>query len=347
MYCVECGKNEVFKDGVCKNCYIKTHTFTRGPKIIDIPVCSYCNSYKYKNTWTAETFTEVLKRIIKQNFDINRILKNINIQTECKDEKHGIKCKVLITGFIDDMEITEKHDVFIRLKKTICNTCSKQYGGYYESIIQIRTEGNRKLTKKELKDIEVFVLDTVEDMYMKGNRALFISDYGMEHGGLDFYLSEKNAAYTIAKMLQENYGGTIKQSSKNIGMKDSKQIYRMTYLIRLPLYKKNDIIRIKNMFFLVKTTTGNKIKIINLEDWSETTVEAKKIQNISLIGGVEQINEMIIISQTDDEIQLMNQKNYKIRTVKKPRKIFFKDEKIKTIEIDDQIYIIPQEKGIG
>ena len=341
MYCVECGKNEIFKDGVCKNCYIKTHAFTKGPKIIDIPVCSHCNAYKYKNTWTSESFNEVLKRIIKQNFEINRMLKNIDIQTEGQEEQHGIKCKVLITGFLDGIKITEKHDVFIRLKKTICSTCSKQYGGYYESIIQIRTEGNRKLTKKELKDIEAFVLNTAKDMYTKGNRTLFISDYGLEHGGFDFYLSEKNAAYTITKMLQERYGGTIKRSSKNVGMKDSKQIYRMTYLIRLPFYKKNDIIKIDNSFFLVKSTVGNKIKIINLESWSETTVETKKIQNISLIGGMEQIKEMIVISQTDDEIQLMNQKNYRILTVKKPIKQFFDVEKIKTFEIDNQIFLIP------
>ncbi len=341
MYCVECGKNEIFKDGVCKNCYIKTHTFTKGPKVIDISVCSHCNSYKYKNTWTSESFNEILKKVIKQNFKFNRSLKNIDIQTDCQEEQHILKCRISIIGYIDDIKVTENHDVLIRLRKTICNTCSKQYGGYYESIIQIRTEGNRKLTKKELKDIEAFVLNTVKDMYTKGNRTLFISDYGLEHGGFDFYLSEKSAAYTITKMLQERYGGTIKRSSKNVGMKDSKQIYRMTYLIRLPFYKKNDIIKIDNSFFLVKSTTGNKIKIINLENWSETAVETKKIQNISLIGGIEQIKEMIVISQTDDEIQLMNQKNYKILTVKKPIKQFFDVEKIKTFEIDNQIFLIP------
>lgn len=341
MYCVECGEKEVFKEGVCKKCYVKTHTFTKGPKVIDIPICSHCNAYKYRNTWTTSTFDVTLKRIIKQTFEISRLLRNIDIQTDCKEEKHGIKCKVSITGSIDDMEITEKHDLFIRLKKTICNICSRQYGGYYESIIQIRTEGNRRLTKKELKEIESFVLSVVEDMYMKGNRALFISDYGMEHGGLNFYLSEKNAAYTIAKMLQERYGGTVKQSSKNVGMKDSRQIYRMTYLIRLPFYKKNDIIKINNSFFLVKLTTGSKIKMINLEDWSETTVEAKRKQDILLVGGEKQINEMIIVSQTDDEIQLMDQRNYKIKTVKKPKKMFFELEKIKTFEIADQIFLIP------
>lgn len=341
MYCVECGAKEIFKDGVCKNCYFKTHTFTEGPKILDITVCSHCGSYKYKNTWTTETFDEVLEKIIKQNFKISKMFKNINIQTKCKEEKHGINCEVSITGFIDDVEVTEKHDLFIRLKKTICNTCSKQFGGYYESIIQIRTAGNRKLTKKELGDIESFVLNTVEHMYNKGNRGLFVSDYGIEHGGFDFYLSEKNTAYTIAKMLQEKYGGTIKQSSKNIGMKNGKQIYRVTYLVRLPVYKKNDIIRMGNSFFLVRSTTGNKIKMVNLETWDETTAETKKIQNVSLIGGVEQINEMIIVSQTDDELQLMNQKNYKIQTVKKPKKMFFEDKKIKTIEADDQIFLIP------
>ena len=71
---------------------------------------------------------------------------------------------------------------------------------------------------------------------------MFITDFAEERGGIDFYLSEKGSAYTIAKKLQERFGGEIKQSSKNVGMKDSRQIFRMTCLIRLPAYRKGDFI---------------------------------------------------------------------------------------------------------
>ena len=37
------------------------------------------------------TLDVTLKRIIKQTFEISRLLRNIDIQTDCKEEKHGIK----------------------------------------------------------------------------------------------------------------------------------------------------------------------------------------------------------------------------------------------------------------
>ena len=83
MFCVECGSEEpIFRDGVCQKCYLKTHTFTKGPKEVDLPICAHCSSYKYKNTWTSDLFGDVIRRVIKNTFKINRELRNVDITTE-------------------------------------------------------------------------------------------------------------------------------------------------------------------------------------------------------------------------------------------------------------------------
>ena len=48
--------------------------------------------------------------------------------------------------------------------------------------------------------------------------------------------------YLGSFVVQEQFGGEIKHSSKNVGMREGKQIYRMTYLLRLPAFKKGDFI---------------------------------------------------------------------------------------------------------
>ena len=79
MFCVECGKDgPIFREGVCLNCYLKTHSFTNGPDIIDLPICSHCSSYKYKSNWTSDLFSEVIRRVIKNKFEI-RPSENITI----------------------------------------------------------------------------------------------------------------------------------------------------------------------------------------------------------------------------------------------------------------------------
>ena len=341
MFCVECGnEGPIFREGVCINCYLKTHTFTKGPDIIDLLVCPHCNSYKYKNTWTSDFFGDVIKRVIKNNFQISRELQKMDINTDCKESKDGMSCKVIISGFIDDIEISEKHELLVRLKKTVCDVCSRRFGGYHEAIVQIRSD-NKKLTKDEINEITTAVEFLVEDLRAKGNRAVFITDIGEEHGGIDFYISEKGAGLVIAKTIKDRYGGQIKQSSKNIGMKDGKQLYRLTYLVRLAGYKKGDFIKSNNSFFLINSIHGTKVKMVDLSNWEETTVDIKTIQKPVILGGQELISEMIVVSQNEDEIQLMDSKTYKISIIKKPKSMSLKVKNVKILKTERQFFLVP------
>ncbi len=340
MFCVECGKEtEIYKDGVCIECYLKTHQFTEGPKIIDITVCPHCGSYKYKNTWTNVILNDVLRRIIKNNFKISKELKNIDINPVCKELDKGYDCTVYISGEIGNKEVTEEHKLIIRLKKTACDVCSKQFGGYHEAIIQVRAEEKRTLSKNELTEIQNFVLNLVESMHAGGKRSLFIADMGITHGGLDFFISDKKDAYTITKKIKEEYGGTIKKSSSNVGMKDSKQVYRNTYLIRLPSYKIGDYIKLDDTYFKILSIKSNKAKLFNLKTWKIENISEDKLEDIKIINEKITKKEMIVVSQTKNEIQLMDTESYKTIQIKKPEEIKIDDEKIKILLIDGKIFL--------
>lgn len=344
MFCVECGnEGKIFKDGVCINCYVKTHSFTKGPEIIELPECSHCGSYKFKNTWTNELFSDVIIRVIKNNFQISNELKKVNIETDCNEIKSGRECKVIIAGLINGQEISEEHNLFVKLKKNVCDVCSKQFGGYHEAILQIRAD-TRDLTKEEFIDIKRTIQNLVEDLKLKGNRALFITDIAEEHSGLDFYLSERGAGLVIAKKIQELYGGEIKQSSKNIGMKDSKQIYRMTYLLRLPSYKKDDFVKVKDTYFQIVAVHGKKVHMLNLSNWDEISHDVKQIKNAVRIGGKELVKKAIVVSQTNEEIQAMDEKTYKIKIIKKPKEVIFKGKNVNTVKLNDNIFVLPNLK---
>ena len=341
MFCVECGREgKIFRDGTCLSCYLKNHTFTKGLEIIDIPICSHCGSFKYKNTWFSEIFGDVLRKEVKSNFQISKELENVDINSECTEIKEGMYCKIYITGFIDNVEITEEHEITVRFQRTVCDVCSKRFGGYHEAIVQIRAD-NRKLTDNELNSIQTSIEYLVEDLQAKGNRALFIADVAKEHGGLDFYISEKSAGLSIAKKIQEQYGGEIKQSSKNIGMKDGKQTYRMTYLIRLPLYEKGIFLKYSDAFYQIISFHGNKVKLIDLSKWEETTVDLKSIQKASTLGKEELIKDMILISQKEDEIQVMDQDNYEIKVIRKPKPVSFDSKTVKVVKLEDRLFLMP------
>lgn len=341
MFCVECGEEKsIFRNGVCIDCYLESHQFTKGPKVIDIPVCKHCGALKYKNTWTAELLNDVLRRIIKNTFHISKELKKVEIDIDFKEQKENIRCVVYITGIIKDVKITEEHNVTVRFHNDVCDICSKQAGGYYEAIIQIRAD-KRSLTEEELDNISLDIQSFVEKLQSKGNRALFIANIKRHHGGLDFYISHQGSAQTILQETQERYGGEIKKSSKNIGMEDGQQIYRMTYLLRLPAFKKGGFIKQDNNFFYVSTISKNKIHLTSLNDWKEDISKVKNLEEAEVIGGEDLIKEMIVVNQKKNEIQVMDPDTYEINVIQKPKNIDFKSEKVKTVKTNDKIYLFP------
>jgi len=348
MFCVECGKEgKIYKDGLCVECYLKNHSFTSGPKSIDIGYCSHCDSYKYKNTWFLEPFEAVLKKWIFHYFQISKELTNIVIKPKCQESSDGMHCKILINGMLEENQISEEHNLIVYLKKSVCDVCSKRFGGYHEAIIQVRAD-NKTLSKTEISEIQKFVENELQIIFEKGNRGLFITDIGIERGGVDFFISDKGSALTISKKIQKKYGGELKTSSKNIGMKDSRQIYRMTYLVRLPNYCEGNFINWNNSKYFISSISGSKVHLRNIINFEEKVVDSKELVDVNIIGGKELIADMIVVSQTDDEIQVMDQKNYRTYFVKKPlnKKIISKTVKIAKLSDEEVYYFAKNDNNI-
>jgi nonsense-mediated mRNA decay protein 3 len=343
MICVECGnESEIINNGLCINCYIKSKNFTKGPEFYNIIKCSNCNAYKLKNKWENQSLNNIIDRYITQIFKISDELKKPEIKIIFKDDDNQYKkqLEIAIRGFISNLEVIEKHSIQINVKKEICDTCSKQFGGYHEAIIQIRAD-KRSLTIEEIDGIYAFVKEYIEIMQNKGNKNIFLADFEIKENGINFFISDNNIALSITKKLQELYVGNITKSSKNIGMKDGRQIYRMTYLLRLFQYNEGDILSHKEKFYYVKKIFRNKIYLIDLEQWSENIFNNKELSKFLIKGKNDLVKNMILVSQTNDEVQLMDQKNYNIYFIKKPKKISFNNDFIEIIQIQDRIFLSP------
>jgi len=343
MYCVDCGKEKpIFRKGSCLSCYLQHHHFTEGPNLFHIPMCSYCDSFKYKNTWKNETLEETIKHYIKNTFRISAELRNVKISLDCHDEEDSIFCKVNIIGFVENVEIAEDHYIEIRLKPNVCDVCSKKFGGYHEAIIQIRPD-QRKLLDEKRNQIQEFVKHVITSLINQGNRKLFLTDMGVEHGGVDFLLSDKQAAFAIVKRIQEKFGGEIQVSSKNIGMKDGKQVHRYTYLLRLLPFDPDDVFKFHDEYFIVQSIKGNQLHIVKLQDWSDMLVQGKNIDQAVFIGPAEDLSfHAILVNETNHDVQLMHPRSYTIFFVKKPTPDFSYSEQSQVIQINDSFFIKPE-----
>jgi len=343
MFCVECGKETtIYKQGVCLSCYIASRSFSSGPQVADIWMCSRCNAIKHKNTWVLKPFDDVVQRIIRDLFTISKELENVSLTLDCNPGDKTIPCIVHVKAKLHGELIHEKHPLTLRVKKTICDVCAKQTGGYYEATLQVRAD-NRQLTENERNQVLQEIDEMVHSAQQKGNTALFITDVTQEHGGLDFYMSEKGAAFTFAKRLLEKHGGELKQSSTNVGMKDSKQVYRMTYLVRFPSYQPQDVIRYQQRHYLVLSMTNQKVHLVQLKNGKTITLEGKEFHPVHVLGQVRQfITDMIVVSQTHEELQVMHPETYALTTIKKSHPVKIKEETVPVLYVEDHRFLMPE-----
>jgi NMD protein affecting ribosome stability and mRNA decay len=71
------------------------------------------------------------------------------------------------------------------------------------------------------------------------------------------------------------------------------------------------------------------------------TFDIKSIKNASKIGAEDLVKEMILVSQKDDEVQVMDEKNYEIKIIRKPKPVSFDSKTIKVIKIEDKLFLLP------
>ena len=103
---------------------------------------------------------------------------------------------------------------------------------YYEAIIQVRPE-SAAMGEALMEEIKSYVRSRVGSQ-ANATEGCFLSKEEEVHGGVDFYVSSNALARAIARELAKKFGGTIGSSPRLHGMVRGKEVYRVTYIVRIP-----------------------------------------------------------------------------------------------------------------
>ena len=312
MICVECGKKvDKLYDGLCLDCYIKSHKFFEIPKQINVKVCRNCGAYNIDGEWKHDSLNNLIKEYLKKN-----------IKGDCKLEINFDENIATCTGNFEGREIVETQKFKINIKKRLCDKCSLIKGGYFEAILQIRKKNLDKKLEKEMEKIIKRRIDEGNTFIMKKEK--------MEEG-IDYYIGSKKVAHSIAKELKNTYKAEYKSSSSLVGMKDGVELYRDTYLIRLPEYEIDSFIKLNDMIYRIEGV-GKKIELVSL-DGERKYIYKDEMKKAKIIDVNER--DAIILHEEKEGIYVMDSKTYKTYFVNKP-----KGRKIKIIEYDGKTYVI-------
>ena len=265
-------------------------------------------------------------------------MKEVSARAEPTDPRN-FEGEVEVTLDIDGHEETVRDRTIVRVKNTVCQRCSRQLGNYYESILQVRSP-EKELEKSLQAEVLESVLDKV-DQQSRSNRQIFISKVEEMHGGLDFYLSSISLGKGLSRDLVNEYGAELKESSTLVGRKDDgSDMYRVTYLVRMPVYKQGDVVLQNDVPHHIVSLSKNAVKLLNLRDFRIQTVKPADMRALKVVRKREEIQDAVVVNAGEGEAQVLHPGNFRTVDIRLPTG-FQAGETVRVVEHEGEILLIP------
>src|ERR1035437_416223 len=265
--CPKCGIecSKLF-NFVCRDCFFETFKLIELPLILHVSICSNCGAYFHKSRWENIGKIEDVLRSVVENV--------LLIHTE------------------------------VRIQRKSCDMCSRESGGYFEAIIQVRAAG-RFPTYEENKRCSAISREVIESMKKKGDRLAFISEIRKQKEGLDLYIGSMRVSRRICRLIASKLGGSFAESPTLIGMRDGKNIYRITFAIRLPEFSPGDVVMFAGKIIYIKSS-GKKVNGISLEDGSRFISTPEELKGAEKVANIEDAVLTILVSIEKNAILVLD-----------------------------------------
>ncbi len=243
MFCVECGTEGPVYQGVCASCFAKKHAVVAPPPNVDVPRCSRCGAFHFRSGWSRVDLDVAIPQLLRERVPALPPFEHVTFTHVAREEDaNNYLVTVKASGRFEDLRQVQDFHARLRVKPSVCDTCAKQDGRYFEGILQVRGEG-RDLTPQEVGAVRTLVLSRVERG--RDEAGDFVSRTEEIHGGLDFYVSSNALGTRLAKEVAEAFGGSTSASPKLYGQRQGKELFRVTSLVRLPAHRVGEVVRHK------------------------------------------------------------------------------------------------------
>ena len=257
-FCPKCGKEtETFFENLCESCFQAGITLLEPNRIAEdvrasVHVCPRCGSFFKGNERTEleAVVEDAVRRAISKSHGPECPVKLVDVRIELDESARSAHVSLRVKAEIKGLEIAESAEFPILVRRAICVQCSRIAGGYYAAIVQIRADW-RIPTEDELQA-------AAELAYAAMSREEFVSKQQLLKDGLDLYVSSAECGRGMAKTIVKHLGGNYSESRKLYGRKGGRELYRVTFLVRLPGYREGDVLELAGKRIAVKKVVAGE-----------------------------------------------------------------------------------------
>jgi nonsense-mediated mRNA decay protein 3 len=339
-FCVKCGKEVVdILDGLCIDCFLDGRKLTSLPHHVDVMVCTNCGDIGTREFWETKGLREAIEDAAIGALDIIKEAKVVSTEVMASEQEPYTHMVVVDTVLdVKGCKAADTASTLVRLKNTVCRRCSRQLGNYYESILQIRASKDtpHRTLIEALRKVENLV-----DGQSLTNRGLFITRSEEVNGGIDIFLSSISFGKSAAKELADTYCAETKEAFKLIGQNEEGQnMYRITYLVRLPDFHAGDVVQFEGRYFKLIRLSGTGAKVVDIMNHRERSIKRSDVPSLKVHARSGELRDAVVVNREKGEIQILHPSNYSTIDLTVPDDAEI-GETVKVTEIDDVLYFVP------
>lgn len=318
-FCPECGREtDELVNSLCRNCHFKGKQFIQVPEKLEGQVCRNCSKIYRKGSWQPlkekqeEAVYEAAYRSVEKELKINpldeyRVEIQPGIMKKSSETVFLVPMEVQLTGKDRGMEYQESQQVEVRVILSLCPYCTRESSRYFEAILQVR--GEEKLDDDFLGEIDNYVRELLDSM--KDEKNAFISDFKLLKGGLDYYMGSNRIAAKISIQLINRYGGAMGESPKLVGRKEGRDMYRVSYSVRISALREGDIFVYNKRLFQAVRIMGKRLRVFGLVERKFSSIDIKDFDKNSIRARKKDYFKGMVLESIPGRVQMMDSKEYK------------------------------------
>jgi len=300
FFCPKCGK-PTEHEGLCNHCRIGNTPWVECDRRVKSTHCPSCGAIKQVNTWTdtnrerAELAPELAKAAVHFHPDVRKPSMVVTVKDNTLNRSTAT---IVLKGLLYNIPVESICSIELIWHKEQCDRCNRISGSYYEGIVQVRADGRLPGTF-ELQ-MSAGIAQQVEDSLQAGGERLsFIVDMNETREGLDITVGSQHIGTLISQGIIAQLGGRFTTHPKLVGEKNGRQLYRITYSVRLPRFQKQDVVLSHGRYVEVIRVESNHLKVLDLTEGIQRSVREDDVER--LIGNLRN-TESALVAYADDHI---------------------------------------------
>lgn len=336
--------------GLCTACYLDRLDLVSAPDELTIDYCGRCGAVKRGEEWVdveARDHTDLAIDAVTEALAVHVRAQDVQWSVDPEQvDATTIRVHCHFSGVIRDTPIAEDVTVRVNLAGGTCTRCGHIAGDYYASIVQLRADG-RDPRPDEIETARTVAEEVVEAMEATGDRNAFITEAGEVTGGLDLKVSTTKIGRKISRKVTEQLGGTMSTSETLVTEdEDGNEVYRVTYLLRLPAASTGDIIDLDEDGLVLVDSVREVVAGRRLTTGER--VEDIEVDPDQIIGSVEDAQDTTVVAVVDEHaVQILDPETYEATTVARPDYFDPDAETVPVFEHRGDCYILPESAAGG